>query len=101
MRNGDTFEFSKFGRSKTARSCDHFILTFVQFAHQERRENALTLEAGRQFVQAVFIKTLPWIAQRRQQGQARRWRESPSSLWQADRASLASEPQRRVVLRPG
>lgn len=43
--NGDFFEFCEFGGSEAASPGDHFVLTFVQFAHQERCQNALRLEA--------------------------------------------------------
>ena len=41
--NRNTFEFRQFGRSEAARACDHLISGFVQFANQERRENALVV----------------------------------------------------------
>ena len=44
--NRNTFEFREFSCSEAARSCNYFIFRFVQFANQERRENALALEAG-------------------------------------------------------
>jgi hypothetical protein len=51
------FEFRDFGCSEPTRSGDYFILAFVQFAHQQRSENALAFEAGCQFAEAVFIKS--------------------------------------------
>ena len=58
------FEFCEFGCSQTPRSGYHFIFAFVQFAYQERCENALRFEAGCQFAEAIFVKALTRIAGR-------------------------------------
>src|SRR5437868_3602001 len=62
--NRNTFEFGQFGRSEAARACDHLIIAFVQFANQKRREYALALEAGCEFTETAFIKSLAWVARR-------------------------------------
>ena len=46
MRNGHVFQFREFSRSEATRSGDHFILAFIQFAHQEWGQNALCFETG-------------------------------------------------------
>src|SRR6185437_2486062 len=60
--NRNTFKFRKFSRSEAAPACDHLIIAFVQFANQERREYALTLEAGCEFTETAFVKSLAWVA---------------------------------------
>ncbi len=59
--DGKFFEFRQFRRSEATCPGDNFVFAFLQFAYQKRGENSLRLEAGRQFFEALGIKSLARI----------------------------------------
>ena len=59
--DGKFFEFRQFRRSQATCPGDNFVLAFLQFAYQKRGENPLGLEAGGQFFEALWIKSLAGI----------------------------------------
>ena len=66
--DGKVFEFRDAGGPQTTRSGYDFVFAFLQFAHQQGRENALRLETRGQFFQSNLIESFPWIRARLDQG---------------------------------
>jgi hypothetical protein len=62
--DGKVFEFRDAGGPQTTRSGYDFVFAFLQFAHQQGRENALCFETSGQFFQGSLIEPFAWIRAR-------------------------------------
>ena len=62
--DGKVFEFRDAGGPQTTRSGYDLVFAFLQFAHQQGRENALRFETRGQFFQSSLIEAFAWIRAR-------------------------------------